>query len=646
MWNLAAIAAFVVGSSQASSTPGCRCTPPDPCWLSIPWAALNASVGGRLVDTSDPLEVCLADLAGPACAAALNATDNEFAVTGESDGFTRTGLFGTWNSSSVQSAYVLLAESEEDVSAGVAFAAAHNLRVTVKGTGHGWFHGGTAPGALLIWTHLRKNITFLSAWQPPCGGDSVAAVVVETGVQFAELYSAAAAAGTFVVGGTCDSVGVGGCWMGGCWGKWSRLYGPAAVNLLEARVVLANGSIVVASTCSNPDLFWALRGGGGGTFGVVTSFTARTHAPPQNVLLGNTYISAAGVTAFTALVEAALNSSLGFMEPVWGGSVGFGRAAAPAANDSFYISLDPAGFEVPQAVGETKVQALLEFARAGGPSLYPTVQSSWSNWTVADGPPFPWVEVHPDREISTSLIASMSKWAPNVPRLRAGGAPELTRVSQAFVEMVLQLPQDAAGTFNLAFEKAAAGADAASVETMLNDTSINPIVAEAMGLLLVAYRYPELPTLPPSSTVLGTLWPRLQKYVVLGPSDPLFTTCATGAAGNETAAVSCLNSLAFQRTPALQAGLRRVNSTLWDAFPNFVGNRSTLQHVSGSYYNEGDWWDPEWRRSHWGPDERYKRLRPIKDRYDPAGLFVCHHCVGSEDWDASGNCRLLDLQSS
>lgn len=72
------------------------------------------------------------------------------------------------------------------------------------------------------------------------------AAIVETGVQFQQLYAEAEAAGVFVVGGTCDSVGVGGCWMGGCWGKFSRLYGPAAVNVLEARVVLADGSIVVA----------------------------------------------------------------------------------------------------------------------------------------------------------------------------------------------------------------------------------------------------------------------------------------------------------------------------------------------------------------------------------------------------------------
>lgn len=437
----------------------------------------------------------------------------------------------------------------------------------------------------------------------------------------------------------------------------------------------------LSNNCSNPELFWALRGGGGGTFGVVASFTVRTHAPPRSVLLGNAYITAVGQPAFEALVAATLNVSLGFMTPQWGGGNGFGRLPPPA-NDTYYANLYPTGFEVPRADGEALLQPLLDFVAQGGPARYPTVTSSWGNWTTANGAPFPWVEEHPDREISTSLVASMSKWAPNVPLLRAGGPAELARVSHAIAEMVVGLPADAAGTFGIDFEKGAAGADPGTVATMLAETSINPIVADAMGLLLVAYRFPgerrgcvcgacprhhcsgllscaELPTLAPSSAVLAALWSRLQRYVVLGPLDPLFRPCAAGAAGNETAAVNCLNALAYERTPALQAALRGVNQTLWAAFPNFgpaaasalhshEGGLEQRQesaapppaHVSGSYYNEGDWWDPEWRRSHWGSDERYARLRAAKDRYDPAGLFVCHHCVGSEDWDADGNCRV------
>lgn len=123
--------------SGLAAPPRCRCTPPDPCWSAVPWISLNASIGGRLAVTRDPLEPCLVDLTSLACSQVLNATDNEFAVSSVPDGFLRTGLFGTWNLSSVQSSYAVLAESEADVSAAVAFATQYNLRVTVKGTGHG-----------------------------------------------------------------------------------------------------------------------------------------------------------------------------------------------------------------------------------------------------------------------------------------------------------------------------------------------------------------------------------------------------------------------------------------------------------------------------------------------------------------------------
>ena len=69
------------------------------------------------------------------------------------------------------------------------------------------------------------------------------------------------------MGGGCDSVGVGGCWLGGCYNKYTKKFGDGAVNMLQAKVVLANGSLVTTSETSHPDLFWTLRGGGGGNTG-------------------------------------------------------------------------------------------------------------------------------------------------------------------------------------------------------------------------------------------------------------------------------------------------------------------------------------------------------------------------------------------
>ena len=310
---------FGASNAAALPPPTCRCLPADACWAAVPWAQLNASVGGRLVVTreTDPLLPCVTNASSPACAAALAASDDEFALTAAADGFTRTGLFNVWNLSDTRSAFAVLAQSEIDVVEAVKFAQSNNLRLTAKGTGHGWFHGGSSSGALMVVTHFRKAIDFLPAFAPSgCDATPVPAVRVQSGVQFAELYAAAADAGRFVVGGTCDSVGVGGCWLGGCHGTFSKLYSSAAANLLEARVVLANGSLVVVNACSSPDLFYALRGGGGGTFGIVTEFVARSHAPPRFVGLGSLTITAIGEDAFVeAMTALLLNYSIAAMAP-------------------------------------------------------------------------------------------------------------------------------------------------------------------------------------------------------------------------------------------------------------------------------------------------------------------------------------------
>src|ERR1700737_4015613 len=86
--------------------------------------------------------------------------------------------------------------------------------------------------------------------------------------------------GRYVQGGGCGTVGVAGLVQGGGFGSYSKRYGTAAASLLEAEIVTADGEVRIANACTNADLFWALKGGGGGSFGVVTRVTLRTHALP------------------------------------------------------------------------------------------------------------------------------------------------------------------------------------------------------------------------------------------------------------------------------------------------------------------------------------------------------------------------------
>ena len=106
------------------------------------------------------------------------------------------------------------------------------------------------------------------------------------------------------------------------------------------------------------------------------------------------------------------------------------------------------------------------------------------------------------------------------------------------------------------------------------------------------WRVPSLPQLPASSTVLKTLWPRLQKYAITSKTDVLYAPCAAGAAGNETAAKDCLDMWGA-RVPAIVKELTAMKSELLARFPVTDG-------YSGSYWNEADYYEPNWQTSFWG----------------------------------------------
>jgi hypothetical protein len=124
-------------------------------------------------------------------------------------------------------------------------------------------------------------------------------------------------------------------------------------------------------------------------------------------------------------------------------------------------------------------------------------------------------------------------------------------------------------------------------------------------------------------------------YAIRDEADPLWRTCESGSKGDEAAAAECMATW-HARIPKLQAQLAQARSALWKALPNVNEDGKPL---SGSYWAETDYDDLDFQQSHWG--ESYPRLLAVKDKYDPSGLFICHHCVGSERWtkESDLNCR-------
>jgi FAD/FMN-containing dehydrogenase len=162
-----------------------------------------------------------------------------------------------------------------DVAAAVNFGRSEGVEISVRGGGHNIAGKAVTEGGLMIDLSLMKGIHV----------DPVrSAARAQPGVTVGELDRSTAAFGLATPSGVVSSTGIAGLTLGGGIAWLMGKHGIAVDNLLSAEVVLASGEIVTASGDADPDLFWALRGGGG-NFGVVTSFEYRTH-PLASVLGG------------------------------------------------------------------------------------------------------------------------------------------------------------------------------------------------------------------------------------------------------------------------------------------------------------------------------------------------------------------------
>jgi FAD/FMN-containing dehydrogenase len=154
-----------------------------------------------------------------------------------------------------------------DVAQVVAFARDHDLLLAIRGGGHNGAGLGSCDDGVVIDLSLLRDIEV---------DPEARTVRVGGGATWAEVDGATNEHGLATPSGIISTTGVGGLTLGGGLGHLTRKHGLTVDNLLEAELVLANGERVRASADENPDLFWALRGGGG-NFGVVTSFLFRLH---------------------------------------------------------------------------------------------------------------------------------------------------------------------------------------------------------------------------------------------------------------------------------------------------------------------------------------------------------------------------------
>ncbi|EIN04181.1 FAD-binding domain-containing protein [Punctularia strigosozonata HHB-11173 SS5] len=200
--------------------------------------------------------------------------------------------------------FVVFVESAADVSKAITFATKHNLDIAIKGGGHSCSGASSSEGLVIDMGRLNSVRV----------DEAQKRVIVGGGALWADVDVESAKYGLAAVAGTVNHTGVGGFTLGGGYGWLTPKYGLAIDNLVEAEVVLADGSIVSCSEEKEPDLFWAIRGAGS-NFGAVTSFTFRAHPQKSTVWAGliiypPTALAAVWKAAETWVKTAGEDSSL------------------------------------------------------------------------------------------------------------------------------------------------------------------------------------------------------------------------------------------------------------------------------------------------------------------------------------------------
>ncbi|KAJ3476435.1 hypothetical protein NLG97_g9130 [Lecanicillium saksenae] len=315
------------GSSQAAATPdhwhrgpSCKAYPGAQGWPSAEaWNGLNKTVNGQLIKpTVLPGGVChqgQPNYDESQCGnVAKEWTTSEFhladPISVMSNAFTNYTCLPDPKmpcSPSGYPAYVINVTSPADVKAGVDFARTNNVRLNIKSSGHDFLGRSNAPGTLSLWTHHLNTVEYHADQFKLASGRTFQgnAVTFGSAAIMWDIYNALDKYGQTVVGGGSKTVSAGGYITGGGHSILSPRYGMAADQVIEMEVVSADGKVQKVNQDQNPDLFWALRGGGGSTFGVVTSFTVKTVPTPK--------MTVATFLAFTVPGSPILADLLGYV---------------------------------------------------------------------------------------------------------------------------------------------------------------------------------------------------------------------------------------------------------------------------------------------------------------------------------------------
>jgi len=571
----------------AAPAPLRRVRPGEPAWPNAAdWRKLDELVGGALLEVRSLFSACQSDGGSVGCRDVLANIQNPFYIGDQPAGTQVSGWLDAWTPA--PSAYAVKARNSTDVAAAINFARERRLRLAVKGGGHSYQGTSSAPDSLLIWLRAMNQVTVHDSFVPAGCADKVSpvpAVSAGAGAMWIDLYDAVTTrGGRYVQGGGCTTVGVAGLVQSGGFGSFSKGFGSAAAGLLEAEIVTADGRVRTVNACTEPDLYWALKGGGGGSWGVLTRLTLRTHELPEFMGAAWGKLRAQSDEAFRRLLDRFFEFyAANLFNPHWGEQVRIGSdntleismvcqgldpKQAPQTWQPFFawINAAPRDFTILDKPGAGAKAARHWWDIAGNHSMIKDKRGgapAHHGWWEGD-----------QEQVGAFLHGYDSLWLP-ASLLESKERPRL-------IEALIAGSRSQ--EIELHFNKGLAGAPAPAIAATL-DTATNPAVTSAFALAIMANGE-------------GPLYPGMGR-----------TSVDEAGAHAQARAVD-----------QASAQLRRI-------VPD-----------AGSYVSESNYFNAAWQQAFWG--KNYARLRAVKDRFDPDGLFVVHHGVGSEDWSADGFTRL------
>ncbi|KAL3473531.1 FAD-binding domain-containing protein [Aspergillus californicus] len=562
-----------------SAVAKCKCSPTDACWPSpATWNTLNSTVNGKLIANEPLAKPCYQ---GPGysaeeCQSVAESWDDNVWLAESPIGYSYplvdtcppiNATIPGYPTCELGNSplYSIAATTASDVAAGVKFARENNVRLVIKNTGHDISQRSQGYGSLSIWIktiqdglHFHDRFVSNSSCRSGWNGS---AITIGGGYVWKDVYEFAGKHNHVVVGGADPTVGcIGGYLQAAGHGSLSPQFGLATDQVLEYTVVLASGETVIANDCQNTDLFTALRGGGGGTYGVVLSATVK--AFPTRRTISHTLTvtdlkkqNTSAVVNATALIASRYPAIVdeGFAGTAFlEGADGMWVYSAPFIK--FLDDDSPAAIKHAQEImNDNIVNDLL--AKNGTDYL---VESTW--------------------KIHSSWLA----WYDSTHHTTAGNNQPMM-ASRFFDKGSLLHKQ---GSLTELFT------------TLLTETS-DAVTRGSVILLNLVAGGKVLEDAP--HTAVNPAWRKT--YTVLQVID--FWPANAGA--TEIAALK--EDLTTRKLAAMK-----------EAAPGM-----------GTYANEADPYDPEWRDDWFG--ENYDWLVGVKRRYDPEGVFWCWRCVGNEGWE-------------